>query len=282
MKKYKSNFGIDKLEITYKLSDDIINLLQGEEIDLIDFKLSINNNNSKFKICYNIIAPTISNNETKFIEWGKIYYGSYDYFKNQLYISVNNEILYRSELSYLYYIEETLNLKFMNINKIDFAFDVNYNVINKFIKLIKDKNFDFVILNKKITDMKQEMNELLFISKGTRENLQKHKSIYIQNKERGLSLCIYNKLKEIEDNKNEKQYILDELKFTPIYRIEVRTIYHILKDTLIKLNITNEDLYYNLLNKEKLFEIYNNLLNRIIRINYNNISYNLINILFNI
>ena len=51
-------------------SDDIINLLQGEEIDLIDFKLSINNNNSKFKICYNIITPTISNNETKFIENG--------------------------------------------------------------------------------------------------------------------------------------------------------------------------------------------------------------------
>lgn len=280
MKKYKSNFGIDKLEITYKLTDDIINLLQGEEIDLLDFKLIKNNHNSKFKICYNIITPIISNNETKFIDWGKIYYGSYDFFKSQLYISVNNEILYGSELSYLYFIEETLNLKFMNINKIDFAFDINYNVINKFIKLIKDEEFNFVILNKKIADMKQEINEMLLISKGTRENLQKYKSIYIQNKEKGLSLCIYNKLKEIKDNNNEKEYILDKLKFKPIYRIEVRTYHHILKDTIMKLNISDEDLYYNLLNKDKLLIIYNNLLNRIIRINYNNISYNLIDILF--
>ena len=279
MKKIKTHFGLDLIEITYRLTDDAINLLVGDEINFNDFKLKKNFSNTKFKVCYNIIVPS---KEEEFYEWVKIYYGSYDYFKNQIYISINNPTLYNNDLGYIYYISETLNLEYMNINKVDFAFDTNHNAINKFLKLFRDKEVDFVILNKKIKDMRQEVDDIITITKGTRENLNKYKSIYIQNRERGLSLIIYDKLKEIKDNNFEKKYIIDKLEFQPIYRIEIRVLNHILKDTLLKLNILNEDLYYNLLNKEYLFLLYNNLLNRIIRINYNNKSYNLINILFNI
>ena len=280
--KIKTYFGLDKLEITYRLTNDAINLLNGDEIDFIDFKLKKNYSNTKYKICYDIITPNVVNNKIEFINWGKIYYGSFDYFKQQLYISVNNQILYSNDLGFLYFISETLNLEYMNINKIDVSFDTNCNPISKFLKILKDENFTFVILNKKIKDMKQEIDDIITINKGTRENLNKYKSIYIQNKERGLSLVAYDKLKEIEDNNFEKEYILNKLNFKPIYRLEIRTLQHILKDTLLKLNISNEDLYYNLLDKEYLFLLYNNLLNRIIRINFNNKSYNLINILFNI
>ena len=195
MKKIKTHFGLDLLEITYRLTDDAINLLVGDEINFNDFKLKKNFSNTKFKVCYNIIVPS---KEEEFYEWGKIYYGSYDYFKNQIYISINNPTLYNNDLGYIYYISETLNLEYMNINKVDFAFDTNHNAINKFLKLFRDKEVDFVILNKKIKDMKQEVDDIITITKGTRENLNKYKSIYIQNRERGLSLIIYDKLKEIK------------------------------------------------------------------------------------
>ena len=49
--KIKTYFGLDKLEITYRLTNDAISLLNGDEIDFIDFKLKKNYSNTKYKIC---------------------------------------------------------------------------------------------------------------------------------------------------------------------------------------------------------------------------------------
>ena len=106
-------------------------------------------------------------------------------------------------------------------------------------------------------------------------------SFYITNKEKGLELACYNKLKEIQDNNNSKQYILDKVKFKPIYRMEVRSNHKLLKDTLDKLGINDDDLFYNVLfNEEELFKLFLSLLNRLIRFKHQNQTYSILEVIF--
>ena len=119
------------------------------------------------------------------------------------------------------------------------------------------------------------------IAKGTRKNPVKYKSFYLSNKEKGLELACYNKLKEIQDNNYNKQYILDKINFKPIYRLEIRTNHKMLKDTMDKLGFTDDDLFYNILfNEDMLFKLYLSLLNRLIRIKYKNQTHSILEVIF--
>ena len=85
-------------------------------------------------------------------------------------------------------------------------------------------------------------------------------------------------LKEIEDNDNEKSYIKDYLNYKSIFRLEVRTKHNLLVDTLNKIGYTDIYLFQCILNREfdELYFIYDELLRRLIRIEYNNKVYSLI------
>lgn len=275
---------IDKLEITYLLTHDIAEIINGKDeiIEYYDFRLEKDKDNKEYAVCYNIIIETLNGsngyNETLF---GKISYGTYNPYRNQLYIGIDNKMLYEDDLliGAIQIIEQTLHLEFMALSKLDFALDVEKDIIKVFYNLIKRDDIIPIILNKKIKDKDEEINELLHMATGTRRTPYLHKSFYIDNKEGGLTLACYDKTKEIIDNGNKKDYIIKKDGFEKIYRLEIRTIRHTLKDTLNKLSISEEELYRRLFDKDFLMNIYFALLDRLIRINQGNKTYNLLQFL---
>ena len=264
---------IDKIEISYKYEASTKEYLESKDFhEFHEFILIRNQVNSNYKYCFQIILK--DSNEY----FGNLYFGSYNLNRQLIYININNRILYINlDFNILYIIQECLNLEYNNISKLDIANDYDYNYINRFYKILKDEDFDIIILNKKYT-IDEEIKSLLNISVGTRKNIHKFKSLYIQNREKGLVLNGYDKLKEIQDNEYEKRYIIENNKFKKsIYRLEVRTRHNLLKDTLNKLGFSDLYLYQSIIRKDisELKSIFDDLLNRLIRIQYKNKIYSL-------
>lgn len=285
MAKNKLYLNIDKLEITYLLTEQIAQIINGKDevIEYYDFRLEKDKDNKEYAVCYNIIIETSNGgcgyNETSF---GKISYGTYNPCRQQLYINIDNKILYEDGdilIGAISIIEQTLHLEFMGLPKLDFALDTEKDIIKVFYNLIKRDDIIPIILNKKRENKDEEINELLHMATGTRRKPYLHKSFYIKNKEGGLRLNCYDKTKEIIDNGNKKDYIIKKNGFEKIYRLEIRTIRHTLKDTLDKLSISEEELYRRLFDKDFLMNIYFALLDRLIRINQGNKTYNLLQFL---
>ena len=271
MKKF---LNVDRLELSYNLDYECKSKLESiTELSFSNFTLIRKNNDSNYRNNFDIILGDSG-------LFGTLYFGSYNVNRQKIYISVDNRILYSNDLYILSDIESKLNLELYSISKLDLALDFNYNIINKFYRLLKCEEFEFIILNKKYS-INDEISSLLNVSTGTRKNIHLFKSFYINNKEKGLSLSAYNKLKEIKDNDNTKSYISDLINSDKIFRLEIRTNHTLLKDSLLKLGYTDlylHDLLINRINDE-LFELYRHLLNRLIRISYNNNSYSLLNFL---
>lgn len=272
MKKVKYDINIDKLEVQYLLTHEIADLLNEIDVmeDFYEFEIRRTNSNQNYKNTFDIVIKDYNEKDgVHDIKLATLYYGSFNPIRNQLYVSIENKELYNGNLVSIHFIEEKLNLQFMAISKFDIAFDCDKNIINKYYSLIKNEAINYVILNKKID--KNAMNEVLNCGKGTLLKPYINKSFYIKNREGGLELNAYNKSIEIKEHNYDKQYIVDRLGFDTIYRLEVRCSHKQLKDTLKTLNLTDEDVFYRaIIDKDLLFDIYINLLNRLIRINENN------------
>lgn len=270
----KKKLVIDKLILAFNTDEAIKEHISNfENFESETFTIIKDNCDTNYKNHYLI---QLCNGEI----FGYMYFGSYNYNKQHIYISVFNEQLYKNNLFVLQNIQETFNLQFNSISKLDLALDYDYNIINGFYKILKEKEINLIILNKKESNEK-ELKNLLHVSTGTRNNIHKYKSFYINNKEKGLTLNCYDKLKEIEDNNNTKQYIKDYLGFKKIYRIEVRVNHNILNDTLVKLGYTDDYILLCIINRinDELFEVYKNLLYRLIHLEYKKKPYSIIDIL---
>ena len=213
-------------------------------------------------------------------KFGNLYFGSYNINRQYMYISISNENFYNDKYRYIVILQKELNLEFRQISRIDIAFDTNINAVNKFYKILKNEELDIIILNKSIK-IDDNINDLLNVSQGTRKHIHKFKSFYIQNKEKGLVLNCYDKRKEIEDNNNIKNYIIDNFNYKDVFRIEVRTNHHLLIDSLNNLGFTDEYLYYIIVNciSDELYLLFENLLNRLIRIKYKKNIFSLIDLI---
>lgn len=263
---------IDKLIYSFQFNhklDDYLNDKHG--IDFEFFTLIRNTHlNSNYKNNFDIILSDNTN-------FGLLQWGSFNFNKQKMYISVNNQILYSNKLKMILDIISRLNLEFDCVSRLDIALDCDRNIVSKFYSLLKNKDLEFIILNKKI-NKDDEIKHLLNLSVGSCNNIHKNKSFYLSNKEKGLVLACYNKLKEIQDNNFEKQYIIDSLNLKNIYRLEIRTNHKLLLDTLNKLGFT--DLYlFNIINDNLHYELYllfKELLGRLIRISHNNKTYSLL------
>ena len=281
MKDYRIMFNIDSLEITYELNDNIKTFFNSidKSKQFYDIEIIRTNKFENYKYTFDILVPEYENNNIIMKKYATIYFGSYCKFRQHLYLKIENEQLYKGNLIILDYIEEIFELNVINDSYIELAVDVDYDIVSKFYRLLKNKNYTLKILRNLYNDMNEEITDILHISKGTRNNPYKFKSFYIENKEKGLKLVCYDKSKEILDNNNEKHYIKELYGFDNIYRLEIRVHHKMLKDTLNTMKISDLYLHNNLLNKDFLFDIYINLMNRLIKIIYKNNEYNLLSIL---
>lgn len=268
--KMRCDIHLDKLEIAYNASQEVRDRLEDVNYYPLD---QFNLTRIVGKDYKNHFEITLDNGD----KYGELYFGSYNVCRQKMYIRLDNKVCYDDSIGYLSHMESKLGIEFDSISHIDIAMDFDRNIINKFYRLLHNEEIDFIILNKRV-GMAEEVKDLLNVSTGLRSNIHKFKSFYIQNKERGLTLNGYDKTKEIEDNGNVKGYIKEVLGFKHIYRLEVRTTHKLLLDTFTKLGIDDMYVYLGLLANDKsiLYTLYFELLNRLVRIVYNNNNYNLI------
>lgn len=297
MSKFKSNISVDKLEVTYLLTHEFTDFMDkymesyNDRLDNTDkiiyeqyneFCIAIPNDTiyNDYRVELDILIRDYSEEQGLFYrKIGNLFYGSNHPLRQQLYIVLENKSLYNKDINFLYYIEDALNLQFLKISKLELAFDFNKSFIDKFYSILKDEDFTPIIFNKRYKDMDKEIGELLHVSTGTRNKLNKFKSFYIKGKSKnndGLELKYYDKAKEIKDKNCEKQYIIDKLKFKNIFRLEIRANHKRLKYTLNKLGLSDFELYMRLEDKELLLKVYYLLLHRIIRIEYKKKVYSLL------
>lgn len=280
MKTVKYNISIDKLEVTYKASEEVRNELaaikESEEINGIKVE------RSKNPKCY----------EHEFalscIDWSKEFgpyerpvgylkFGSYNKNRQHIYILFDNSLLYDAYLfESRFYIGDALGLEFSRISKLDIAMDFNINVYRRLYHLFRDEAYSLVILNKLYKDLDEEVKEVLHIAKGTRKRPLKNRAFYIENKDKSLSLRCYNKSAELL--KTRKPYIPNIAGKLPMYRLEVAVANHKnIRKSLCKMD--EEEVYCKLQNKDFLYLLFNTTLNRIIRVGKGRKRYNLLEVL---
>ena len=129
---------------------------------------------------------------------------------------------HQSELDF---IASTLGLTINNFTTIELAADVNFNVIAKVMKLIKDfQNYDMIVNGKRITDENRHIDNYGEYYGRSRAKRDRYPTLYFsQAKSDGLELKIYDKTKEINEENSHKKYIEEWNEFgeQKIYRLEL-------------------------------------------------------------
>ncbi len=277
----KFDVSIDKLEITYMWNEETrayvesLDYLQCGEYGEIAIKRIENRN---YHHQFVVLGPGDDGDDTVI---GDLFFGSPNPMRPYVYLSVRNPVLYKDYmLGGISYIEQALHLEFFRISKLHLAFDSNVNIINRFYKLLKNEDVDFVINDKKIKSMDEKIHSLIHVSVGTRKNRYQDKSFYVKNNDDSLVLSAYNKALELVEN-SAKDYIALKVGFDKrIYRFEVRlNCYKVIRETLQAANIKDEELYCSLVDCNTLMKLFWVSLNRLIRIQKSRKSYNLLEVL---
>ena len=128
--------------------------------------------------------------------------------------------------------------------------------------MIRNKDYYPIINGTKITDRKKLIEDILYIGIGNLERIKEY-NILIQQKDNDITVCAYNKKREIE-HKSNKGYIM-EVNNNPkqLHRLEVR-----IKSDAMKNFFDDEQIKYKasmLYDNNWLWLIYLTYLNRVIR-----------------
>ena len=128
-------------------------------------------------------------------------------------------------IGYLPYIADDLGLRLNNVTELEIAADVNKNPVRLIRRLIKyDEDFDMIVNGKRVPDNMREIECYGEYFTRSRAKLCRTPSLYFGQEYTDLKMRIYDKSKEIRDNKGNKEYIAewDDFGKLPIYRLEMR------------------------------------------------------------
>ena len=237
--KKRLNFNIDREKQCYKqpaeLFDELSEYSNDKYLDYGDFKLHIvddgrSENNDKPPI--RIKANVILSDGTLL---GDFVFHSSAQFDGKCFFTFNNAALYDqtnfvhgekyNHQSDIEYIAGALGLELNNYTEIEVAADVNFNVIAKVQKLIKDyQNFDMIVNGRRITDENRHIEGFGEFYGRSRVKRDKYPTLYFsQAKNDGLQLKIYDKTREIKEENPQKEYIIDWNDFgeQKVYRLEL-------------------------------------------------------------
>lgn len=282
-KEYLYQVNIDRLEFTYTTTNDVKEYLSSED------------NTYSFQngcIWLKRDEPRYYKNE--FVIWckdwneekqdfkrilGYLRFGSYNPNRQNVYITYENEALYESwMINARFFIEETLQLEFMQVSKLDIAIDFNFNIEKYLIRKYKDTEFELIVNGVKADD--KAVHGVGFLSwYNPRHRLFANPQMVAKDNESTLTMKTYNKAKEIEQE-NGKFYIQQKAGFaTTMYRIEITCKNHKkLAKTLSALGMSDLDLYTHLDDEDTLIKIFKHLMDRIIRLRAKRKSYNLLDL----
>lgn len=281
-KQYLYQVSIDALEITYTTTDEMKEYLSsdnstyyfGEKKEII-----LKRSDSRYY-------------KNEFIIWcrdwdesrghfkrivGYLRFGSFNKNRQNVYITYENEALYSWLVSARYYMEEALNLEFLQISKFDIAVDFNFNVEKHLIRQYKDDSYDLIV-NGRLADNKAVYGVGFLSWWNPRHRIFANPQMLVKNDKSTLTMKTYNKKKEIEQESG-KYYIQEKTGFnTVMYRVEITCKNHkLLKKTLDALDINDEFLYVHLDDENVLLTVFSHLLDRVIHLRKNRKPINILN-----
>lgn len=201
---------------------------------------------------------------------GYLYWETYQLNRNEhIYFKAINNILYADWNTTINELMKNLKLEFSHISKLDVCVDTPKHIVRNLRNKMKDKSIIWVINGRKVTNTKKNIKGGIWVLPLNIEGLnEEDRSLYIEQEE-GLRLAIYDKTREIEEKSN-KYYIIEEeeQKVTDIYRAEVRLQRKHINDILKAKDITDEDLYELIQDKENLKAIFDEVSRKMLRFWY--------------
>lgn len=270
-KEYLYQVSIDALEITYTTTDEMKEYLSsddstyyfGEKKEII-----LKRSDSRYyKNEFIIWCRDWDENRGHFKRIvGYMRFGSFNKNRQNVYITYENEALYSWLVSARYYMEEALNLEFLQISKFDIAVDFNFNIEKHLIRQYKDDSYDLIV-NGRLADNKAVYGVGFLSWWNPRHRIFANPQMLVKNDKSTLTMKTYNKKKEIEQESG-KYYIQEKTGFnTVMYRVEITCKNHkLLKKTLDALCISDEYLYIHLDNEDVLLSVFCHLLDRVIHL----------------
>ena len=263
---------IDRLEITYTTTDEMKEYLSLKDKDVYLFgkhnEITLRRSESRYyKNEFIIWCKDWNENQGHFRRiLGYLSFGSFNKNRQNIYINYENEALYTWILSSRYYVEEILNLDFVQISKFDICVDFNFNIEKHLIRQYKDTDYELIVNRKAAND--KAVYGVGFLSWwNPRNRLFANPQMIAKDAQSTLSMKTYNKKKEIEQESG-KYYIMEKTGFHSVmYRVEMTCKNHkTLKKTLNSLQMSDLDLYTNLENEEILIKVFKHLLDRVIHL----------------
>lgn len=273
-KQYLYQVSIDALEITYTTTDEMKEYLSsddstyyfGEKKEII-----LKRSDSRYyKNEFIIWCKDWNESKGHFKRIvGYMRFGSFNKNRQNVYITYENEALYSWLVSARYYMEEALNLVFLQISKFDIAVDFNFNIEKHLIRQYKDDSYDLIV-NGRLADNKAVYGVGFLSWWNPRHRIFANPQMLVKNDKSTLTMKTYNKKKEIEQESG-KYYIQEKTGFnTVMYRVEITCKNHkLLKKTLDALSISDEFLYVHLDDENVLLTVFSHLLDRVIHLRKN-------------
>ena len=165
-----------------------------------------------FQYAFDVLYGSVDDNRKKV---ATLRFGHYveKELTSYVYYRVENEVLYNQALlKTILTLPDMLGITFQHITSIDLARDYKFNVVQKIRKIAKDKEIK-VIVNGKVIDKEKDVREGMFVfslnfKKLSNPTISVKQAKAVKDKTKGLTLCGYNKNKEIESASN-KSYIKD-------------------------------------------------------------------------
>lgn len=280
----RSRINLDRLELTYTASDDVRTYLSDKNVLRYELE-SVTLIREQSRLYENEFSIIMQDYEEELGVCGycigHLHFGSPNPNRQQVYIVYENQVLYNTMLvSKRYHLEDVLGLEFQQVSKIDIAVDFNFCIIRRFYRLYKNSEYDLIINGKKVVGVDQKVADVLHIAGNTsRKRPMANPMPVVKNSGGSLSLRLYNKTREIEEE-SHKDYIIDAVGFARIYRFEVSCGNHkTLKPSLNRLGMSEADLYRGLQDEGTLSRLFSALLDRLIRVQKGRHSYSLMDIL---
>lgn len=263
---------IDRLEITYSVNYDLMDLLDTSDIYIVEKNvLWLKRKDSKnYKNEFELWCKDVNaDNDVYSRNIGLLYFGSHNKFRQNIYISFQNDSLYDgSILRARFYIEAALGLEFYQISKLDICIDFNFNLQRRIMRILRNLDYTLIV-NGQVAD-NAKLKHIGFMAYwNPRWRLLNNPQIIADNEQKNLRMKTYDKKKEIEESSG-KYYLLSRRGFTNVMsRIEMSCINHkSLAKTLNSstINMSDRELYEKLEDEDTLIRIFNHLLCRIIHV----------------
>lgn len=268
----KVKINLDKVEICYVGSKELIdNIEDTKHWDRDHYYLEYEDkeNKDKRETILSIYVDDFENDKVKFgtLKFGNSFENDNDIIR-YCWLRIENRILYNKScisttISTMYWIQDDLGLEFNNITALDIALDSNISWFRRIKNAIRNKSLIPIVLNRAYPNVgEEEIEPIDFRHKDNRKRYTSN-TMYINNSDKDMIFNVYDKGKEIL--KSGKLYIREWFNSEGnINRAEIRLKNKSLNEYCEKNNISQYDLYMQLSDDNKLFDIYYFFSNRII------------------